>query len=369
MEEQIPTNEATKRPTERALTPLHNATKRVGHDPLAERLLEIRTWLSDDLASLERAIRVGTNTDEVAGESSMMDLATQASTYLLGRPGKRIRPLCVMLGARLGGRTLDRSVKDLAVCCEMVHTATLLHDDVIDEGTERRGAPAARMVFGNAASVLAGDHLLLYALKLAEGVGYRSLMGQLLDTISEMVLAEAVQLEQRGTLDPCRDTYLRVIQGKTAGLFRWALVAGGTVGGLGGDHLAALGHVGNSLGLAFQLMDDVLDLEGDPAVTGKDLLVDLKEGKLTWPFIIAAERDPSLLPAVETFLSSAEEGESSPDVRPVLEILLATDALTATREFARHHAESALESLSQVPACSARRAIEVVVEAAINRRN
>ena len=143
--------------------------------------------------------------------------------------------------------------------------------------------------YGNSASVLAGDHLLLYALKLVEGVGYRRLL-TVMDTIADMVTAEAIQLEQRGRFESNRGTYLQVIQGKTAGLFRFALAAGATLGGLPPEQVAALGQVGNALGLAFQLMDDVLDVEGSHDELGKDLLVDLREGKLTWPFILAAER-------------------------------------------------------------------------------
>ncbi len=346
------------------LQPLYKVSKRVGLDPLADRLNEIRGFLADDLGELELAIRAGAETGDTDGWA---DLATQASTYLLARPGKRIRPVCVLLAARLGGRPLDRQVKDLAVACEMVHAATLLHDDVIDEGTERRGAPAARMVFGNAASVLAGDHLLLHALTLVERVGYRRLLSDLLQTITAMVTAEALQLEQRGRFNPDRDTYLDIIQGKTAALFRWALIAGGTVGGLPADTLATLGQVGNALGLAFQLTDDVLDLEGDPALTGKDLLADLREGKLTWPFIIASERDPRVLDAVREFVAEGNGALLGRRATHVRELLIGADALEATRQFAREQGESARASLMMLPDGQARRAIEAVVDAAINR--
>ncbi|MFT7623623.1 MAG: octaprenyl-diphosphate synthase [Myxococcota bacterium] len=357
---------------DRALEPLYEVSERAGLTPLANRLMEIRTWLSDDLTELESSIRTGSDLAE-AGEYH--DLATQAGTYLLGRPGKRIRPLCVMLGARLGGRPLDRQVKDLAVACEMVHAATLLHDDVIDEGTERRGAPAARMVFGNAASVLAGDHLLLHSLKLVEQVGYRRLLGQLLETITQMVTAEAIQLEQRGRFNPDRQVYLDIIQGKTAGLFRWALAAGGTVGGLSSDEVAALGHTGNALGLAFQLMDDVLDLQGDAATLGKDLFVDLREGKLTWPFIIGAERNPEVLTAVRAMVDAGnaevDAGNAGQDPTPhvgrVMELLLATDAIEATKQFAREQGDAAREALLTLPDSPARKALEVVIGAAIER--
>lgn len=354
---------------DRVLAPLYRVSRRSGLDPLADRLAAIRTWLSDDLVELERAIRLGSMSEELGATdpAAWSDMSVQASRYLLERPGKRIRPLCVMLAARLGGRSLDRQVKDLAVACELVHTATLLHDDVIDVGTERRGAPSARVVFGNAASVLAGDHLLLHSLKLVAQVGYRRLLDQLLDTIADMVTAEAMQLDMRGRFDPNREKYLEIVQGKTAGLFRWALIAGGTASGLASDHIAALGNVGNALGLAFQLMDDVLDLSGDPNLCGKDLLVDLREGKLTWPFIVAAERDERVLGAVAEFVQQHDAGGEAPDVRPVFELLLATGALDATREFALAQGEAAKEALAMLPDGPATRALDVVVDAAIQR--
>src|SRR5690606_25678383 len=189
---------------------------------------------------------------------------------------------------------LDAQVRDLAVACELVHAATLLHDDVIDEGTERRGAPAARVIYGNSASVLAGDALFTEALRLVGRAGVPGLLDELLTVIAEMVDAEALQLERRGRLDLSREAYLRVIRGKTATLFRWALRAGGGAAGLGAGQVDALGEAGASLGLAFQLTDDLLDLDGDPAVTGKDALADLRQGKVTWPVILACEREPDL---------------------------------------------------------------------------
>ncbi len=366
--------------TRDVLLPLEDVSRRVGLAPLAVRLEELRRWLQDDLVELETAIQATTDLSHAATtREEVGDLALRAARYLLARPGKRIRPLCVLLGARLGGRELtrptapgaplDRGVRDLAIACELVHNATLLHDDVIDEGTERRGAPTARMVFGNSASVLAGDHLLVHALKLVESVGHRRLLSSLLETIHEMVSAEAIQLEQRGRLNPSREVYLSVVQGKTAGLFRWGLVAGGTAGGLDGDTLATLGQAGNALGVAFQLMDDVLDLTGDTATTGKDVLADLREGKLTWPFILASEADPGFLPALEAALSAmADKGDTADGVRAILERVRATGAVEATRRFAEAQAQLARDALARLPESMARGALEAVIDSAVSRR-
>src|SRR5690606_29233929 len=180
--------------------------------------------LEDDLTRLDRELE-----ELSAAATCAPDLAKQAAVHLIGRPGKRIRPVCVLLGARLAGLPAAVDLGAAAVACELVHAATLLHDDVIDEGTERRGAPAARTVYGNSASILAGDYLLVEALERVSRAGADStpparrmeLMQSLLHTIAQMVAAEALQLEQRGRFRPALDSYLRVIEGKTASLFRW----------------------------------------------------------------------------------------------------------------------------------------------------
>src|SRR5205809_618360 len=220
---------AAKRGT---LGALRSASAQAGLEHLAGRLDELREWLGADLAAIEVGL------GELCGRDR--DLAERAAAHLLGRRGKRIRPVCVLLGGLLAGADVpslggsgaapDVRARDLAVACELVHAATLLHDDVIDEGDERRGAPAARVVFGNSASVLAGDYLLIEALERVQAAGSAESLAELLATIAQMVAAEALQLERRGTLDPSRELYLRIVDGKTASLFRWALCAGARLG-------------------------------------------------------------------------------------------------------------------------------------------
>jgi octaprenyl-diphosphate synthase len=256
-------------------------------------------------------------------------------------------------------------VRNVAVAAELVHAATLLHDDVIDQGTERRGAPAARIIYGNAASILGGDHLLLRALRAVRSVGQPELLDSLLATIDQMVDAEAIQLERRGRLDASRDTYLAVIRGKTAALFRWGLHAGGVLGRVDPDSVAALEKAGLALGTAFQLVDDILDLRGDPAVTGKSALADLREGKITWPFIIACERDPDL--RLQLAASVKNGGEDPEQIRSVVARVVEVGGVEATRSFAlgqRDEAERALEAIAPGPA---RQALRWVVRFAVER--
>ncbi|MCO5169842.1 MAG: polyprenyl synthetase family protein [Planctomycetes bacterium] len=346
-----------------ALGALGTAAARAGA-PVAARLGALQAWLDDDLRALEAAI------EPLARRADEDDLgARRAADHLLRQPGKRLRPLCLLLAARAGGRGLDAAVRDLGVACELVHAATLLHDDVIDEGTERRGAPAARVLFGNSASVLAGDALFTEALRLVGRTGVPGVLDELLAVIAEMIDAEALQLERRGRLDLSRAAYLRVIRGKTAALFRWALRAGGAAAGLPAAQVDALGEAGLSLGLAFQLTDDILDLAGDPQVTGKDALADLRQGKVTWPVILACERDPDLRRHVAAIAAAGEDeaAAAAPRVEALLAGVKATRALGATRTQAEAHAGAAKAALQALPPGPARAALEVIALAAVER--
>lgn len=357
-----------------ALKALEEASTRAGETPLAARLADLRTWLSGDLKAFDRAI------SDLAGAQAAHDQhgTQRAARHLLLQPGKRLRPMCLLLAARLGGRSLDGPVRDVAIAAELVHAATLLHDDVVDEGTERRGAPAARVVYGNSASVLAGDALFTEALRLVARAqrgcaallpGGHGLLEGLLAVIAEMVDAEALQLERRGRLDLSREAYLRVIKGKTASLFRWVLAAGGALAGCEPRHVEALGQAGNALGLAFQLVDDVLDLDGDPAETGKDAGADLRQGKVTWPLIVAAEREPGLRHELAALAAATDEEAPAlaGRVTALIERVRAAGAIAATRTLAQAHAGAARAALATLPPGAARAALETVVEAAVER--
>ncbi len=245
----------------RVMTPLVTVSRRQDLPTLAERLAEVQAWLDSDLQVLDTALA------EVEQCSGSPNLAERSARHLLRRKGKRLRPICTYLGARLAGLSQDDRVADLAVAAELVHAATLLHDDVIDEGNERRGEPAARIMYGNSASILGGDYLLIEALERVRRVDAGAPLSKILETITHMVSSEALQLEQRGRFVPDRDIYYRIIEGKTASLFRWALSAAPLM--VGSDAAEPLARMGLELGLAFQLVDDALDLEGDPAEIGK----------------------------------------------------------------------------------------------------
>lgn len=350
---------ASRSAAPRTLGSLRAATEKAGFGSLTSRLDELREWLAGDLQAIESELDA-----LVRGGSG--DLAERAAAHLLGQRGKRIRPVCALLGARFAGAGGDLRARDLAVASELVHAATLLHDDVIDNGDERRGAAAARVLFGNSASILAGDYLLIEALGRVQRTGEPQVLADLLATISKMVAAEALQLERRGTLEPSREVYLRIVDGKTASLFQWALSAGARLGQLTEPQHAALATAGMALGRAFQLIDDALDLEGESALIGKDLFADLEQGKLTWPTLIAAERDAGLLGELQTIARDGLPNHAL--LMNLLERIRATGGVEAARQFALDEAQRAEVALTLLPEGLARSTFHAVLSAAVNRR-
>jgi octaprenyl-diphosphate synthase len=285
----------------------------------------------------------------------------QAAHHLLDLRGKHLRPLCVALASRFGDGFTPRA-RGLAVAVELVHTATLLHDDVVDLAERRRGQPAACVVYGNAASIFAGDWLLVSALRRIAAAGYDGLLDKMLTVIDEMIMAESLQLERRGRVVADRAEYFRIVEGKTAALFRWAMIAGGRTAGLDATCEAALEKYGLHLGVAFQAVDDELDFADG---TGKDPLADLREGKMTFPMVVALEREPTLRARFTALL-----GDENPDRAELVAIantVKATGALAATRALAEEHVQRALEALSALPAGPARDALETVALASLER--
>ena len=304
---------------------------------LADRLRELEGWIARDLVEVEAELA-----QLVRGDS----LVERSAHHLLDLGGKHVRPLCVALAARAGGG-FSAAARQLAVAVEMVHSATLLHDDVVDLGETRRGSPTARLVYGNAASIFAGDWLLVEALRRIRTAAVPGLLDEMLAVIEEMILAESVQLESRGRINTALGDYFRVVEGKTAALFRWAMLAGGRAGGLPAESCRALERYGHHLGVAFQAVDDLLDVDGDAALTGKALFADLREGKMTYPLIVALERDPGLLPVLaECALLPPERALPPAAIDRVLAALVATDALADCRALARRHAGEAVRAIA-----------------------
>jgi octaprenyl-diphosphate synthase len=316
--------------------------------------------LETDLLRIEAALA------ELPGASKTGGPVERSAKHLLALGGKRLRPLLVLLASRLGQRSSNNAVRELAAAVELVHGATLLHDDVVDLGETRRGAPASRVLYGNAASIFAGDWLLVEALRRVRVSKIEGVLDRLLEVIEEMILAESVQLARRGKIEADRASYFKIIEGKTASLFGFAVWAGGKAAGAREAQLPALESFGRHLGVAFQAIDDVLDLSGDATAVKKTLFADLREGKMTYPLIVAIERDlGGELKALLEEIVGDEHAEI--DRRRISRILTDTGAIVATQELAKDRARLAVESLAQLPPSAERALLEVVVEAAVER--
>lgn len=333
-----------------------------GLQALSERLTALAACVLPDIERVEHELTAARHRDDRVGRSV---------SHLLQLGGKRLRPVCVALAARMASPRapqIGAAAVDLAVAVELVHNATLLHDDVVDAGDVRRGAPAARVIYGNAASIFAGDWLLVEALRRVRASGVAHVLDALLTVIDRMIEAEAIQLEQRGRIDVDRDGYFSVIEGKTASLFGWATYAGGRAACLPDEQCEALSAFGRHLGIAFQAVDDLLDFSGDSRATGKTLFADLREGKTTYPLIVALEREPALRAQVQALLSQAEQGHDIE--RACLDMRMAmerTGAVAECASLAERSAASAIESLRPLPDCAARDGLRTVAEATVHR--
>lgn len=316
------------------------APERVG-DRVATRLSDVRDLVAREMHDVEALV----GRHVAAGVTP----ATDAAQHLFAAGGKRIRPMALLLANASFGAITPRA-RELAAAAELVHMATLLHDDVIDDGDQRRGLPTSRRVWGNAVSVLGGDLLLVEALRLGS-TAHPDTFRELIDTLKRLVDGEVVQLRGRVTVSLLESTYFEIVRGKTASLFEWALRAGGREGGASPATVDALGAFGAHLGVAFQLVDDVLDYAGDVAVTGKSVLADLTEGKITLPLIYAAEAPGT--PAVDVLVARVRSGDDAAATDLAARVR-ASGACDRVRTAALRETSSALAALELVPASRAR---------------
>jgi len=323
-----------------------------GAPSLGERLASLDRWVKADLVAFEA---------ELAALPRGTRVVHAAAHHLLDLRGKHLRPVCVALASRFGDGFTEQA-RSLAVAVELVHSATLLHDDVVDVAERRRGEPAACVVYGNAASIFAGDWLLVAALRRIASSGVEGVLDRMLGVIDEMIVAESVQLERRGNVTGAREDYFAIVEGKTAALFRWAMIAGARVAKLPPTSEAALERFGLHLGVAFQAVDDELDFAD---TTGKDPLADLREGKITYPLVVALEREPALHARLVALLADPEPRRD--ELTAIAATVRATGALTATRALAEEHVERALAVLEELPAGAPRDALVTVALASLER--
>src|SRR5512136_2633313 len=332
---------------------LEDAAPRGARPEKAQAALAQVPRLFEDLAALEGQLTRATADAEATLQA--------AARHLVAAGGKRIRPTVTLLSCGALGGEMSAAVP-FSVAAELTHSATLLHDDVIDDGPLRRGQPASRVIWGNTVSVLAGDWLLTRSLEItaAHASAARALPA-LLATMRRLVEGEVKQLSLRGGFRATEQDYFQVIEGKTASLFGWACAAGGWAAGAEGDAPAALAAFGEGIGTAFQLVDDALDYAADPGKLGKRLGADLVEGKATLPLIRALVAEPGLRARLAPIADGAD-----PSDEVCLEVIAAvkrSGGVDAARALARVDTRSALAALETLPDGVHRRAL---TEAAVS---
>ncbi len=298
---------------------------------------DIRRLAAEDLRAVDTVIRARLHS-EVA-------LVNQVSEYIIAAGGKRLRPLLGILASGACGAR-GAAVHELAAVIEFIHTATLLHDDVVDDSELRRGRSTANSAFGNPAAVLVGDFLYSRAFQMMVTVRNMRVMEVLSEATNVIAEGEVLQLMNARDPDLTEHAYLHVIRYKTAKLFEAAGRLGAVLGGAGEGAEGALAAYGMHLGTAFQLIDDVLDYSGERAQTGKNLGDDLAEGKATLPLIYAMREGT---PAQRALLRQAIESGGEAGFEPVEQVIRETGALDYARAAAEREAGRARECVAILP--------------------
>ena len=296
---------------------------------------------------------------------SNVKLIPEIANHLVNSGGKRLRPMLTCAAAGLFGYRGEGHIK-LACAVEFMHTATLLHDDVVDESDLRRTAPTARTIWGNQASVLVGDFLLGQAFRMMVDVGVMDALDILSSASAVIAEGEVLQLSVAKRMETTETDYLNVIGAKTAALFAAACEVGPVIAGAGNEERTALRDYGHHLGVAFQLIDDALDYGGTTDAMGKNTGDDFREGKITLPVILAHRRGT---PEEREFWRSAMEGgQTDDDALAYARTLLAKhDTLSDTIARARHYGGMARDALAPVPNGPHKDALLEVIEYCITR--
>jgi octaprenyl-diphosphate synthase len=320
------------------------------------QLDKIRELVADDLQRVDRLI--------LARLASDVALVNQVAQYIVAGGGKRLRPLCVLLAARACGYDRERHI-DAAAIIEFIHTATLLHDDVVDSSDLRRGRGTANHVFGNQASVLVGDYLYSRAFQMMvdlEDMRVQEVMANATNTIAE---GEVLQLMNAHDPDTTEQRYLDVIYRKTAKLFEAGTQVAAILAGCAPEAEEAMIDYGRHLGTAFQLVDDSLDYVADGAELGKNLGDDLAEGKPTLPIIHALSHAS---PDDTARLRLAVENGGVEELELVTRAIESSGGLEYTARLARREADLAIEALDRIPDSAYKGALRALADFAVVRR-
>ncbi len=348
-------------PLDAGMPRVSGSTEHPGEDALSAlvRLVE------EDLEACNRVI--------VARMDSPVSLIPQLAAHLVAAGGKRLRPLLTLAASRLCGYPGPKDGTsggarhvELAACVEFIHTATLLHDDVVDESQLRRGLASANAVFGNKASVLVGDFLFARAFQLMVDDGSLRVLAILSKAAATIAEGEVLQLVTQNDLSTSESRYLEVIQGKTAALFAAACQIGAVVAGRPEPEESALAEYGMKLGIAFQLVDDALDYVADQATLGKTIGDDFREGKITLPVLVAFAAGNAV---EKTFwLRTIEQLEQTDsDLDHAMRLIAGHGAIQVTLERAQRFVQQAKTALMAFPDSPIRRALADIADYTVQR--
>ncbi len=321
------------------------------------QLKDIRALVADDLVAVDAEIRRQLASD--------VALVNQVGDYIVGAGGKRLRPLLVVLAAQAAGVRGTGHVQAAALI-EFIHTATLLHDDVVDDSAKRRGRDTANQAFGNPASVLVGDFLYSRAFQMMAALESPALIRVMADATNTIAAGEVLQLMNSGDPDTTEIRYLEVIYRKTARLFEAGAQIAAIVAKAPADVEAALTRYGKHLGIAFQLVDDALDYRGDEQELGKNTGDDLAEGKPTLPLIHALKHGDA---ASAALIRNAIEQGGTEEQGPIRAVVESTGGLDYTAKLAGDEADRALEALDGIPGSTYRDALAALARFAVSRRS
>ncbi len=319
-------------------------------------LNEIRDLVSDEWTMLDQEIEKQLSSD--------IELINSISQYIVESGGKRIRPLIVLLSAKAcGASDTDRVVKAAAMI-EFIHTATLLHDDVVDNSDSRRGIKTAHQSFGNESTILVGDFLYSRAFQIMVQINNMDIMEVMSDATNTIAEGEVLQLINSGNPNTKKEQYLEVIYRKTGKLFEAAMVVGGLLSNQSQTVINTLQICGKELGMAYQIVDDVLDYSSSFEVMGKDVGDDLSEGKVTLPMIYALER---ATPDMQDIISQAILKKDSKDAEKIIECIQSTGSIASSINDARDKTEFALHSMQSLDNNKYKKALISLAEIILNR--
>ena len=319
------------------------------------------------LWSLVRTDMDRVNQTILSRTGSKVTMIPEVANHLIQSGGKRLRPMMTLATAGLCRYVGDGHVK-LAAAVEFMHTATLLHDDVVDESDMRRGKLAARMLWGNEASVLVGDFLLGQAFRMMVEVGSLPCLSVLADAAAVIAEGEVMQISAAKDTATTEDDYVAVIRAKTAALFAAACEVGPILAGKSKAEMSACRAYGTNLGIAFQLIDDALDYGGSSSTLGKNVGDDFREGKITLPVVLSFRRGSGTERAFWT--RTLEKGEiADGDLETAIGTMRRHRAIEDTIERARHYGAMARDALELFPASDHKQALLDVVDFCIRRAN